>query len=202
MFPDAVYRPWSVAELLRGELLRAEAQDPDSIAAELEVLRMLRSIDGSETEHDAAMSVCESPIEQLFVATMFQFGWRLLGSMGATSIHGIEIVGRGNALLGHEVLGDAIVQPTVVLDGAETRPDLLFLAPNDRVLVVELDGHEFHERLPWQATRDKQRDRRSLLAGIATMRFTGSEVYANATRCVHEVNEFVQPPTSVEWVPF
>lgn len=48
-----------------------------------------------------------------------------------------------------------------------------------RKLVVECDGHEFHERTKEQATKDKSRDRALVSRGYTVMRFTGSEIWAN-----------------------
>ena len=55
-------------------------------------------------------------------------------------------------------------------------------------LVVECDGHEFHERTKEQAQRDKSRDREIMAAGFRTLRFTGSEIYRNAEKCALEVD--------------
>lgn len=54
-------------------------------------------------------------------------------------------------------------------------------------MVVEVDGHEFHERTKAQATRDRSRDRWMDDMGILVVRFTGSEVWANPFSCVEQV---------------
>lgn len=56
-----------------------------------------------------------------------------------------------------------------------------------RFLVVECDGHEFHVVNKQQAERDRRNDRVMLKDGIATMRFTGSEIYRDPIACVDEV---------------
>lgn len=43
-------------------------------------------------------------------------------------------------------------------------------------VVVEIDGHDWHERTKEQAARDKERDRNLQIEGYRTLRFTGSEV--------------------------
>lgn len=53
-------------------------------------------------------------------------------------------------------------------------------------LVVECDGHEFHERTKEQASRDKSRDRHLLMEGWPVMRFTGSEIHADARACARQ----------------
>jgi len=54
------------------------------------------------------------------------------------------------------------------------------------LLAIECDGHEFHDRTKQQAAYDRARDRELLLLGIATVRFTGSEIHHSAERCAHE----------------
>lgn len=54
-------------------------------------------------------------------------------------------------------------------------------------VVVECDGHDFHERTKEQAARDKRRDRELLAAGYPVMRFTGSEIYKDPIGCAEQV---------------
>ena len=56
-----------------------------------------------------------------------------------------------------------------------------------RWIIVECDGHDFHERTKEQARRDKKRDRYMAAAGAVVLRFTGSEIWADAEACVDEV---------------
>jgi very-short-patch-repair endonuclease len=57
---------------------------------------------------------------------------------------------------------------------------------------VECDGFEFHEKTPQQATYDKSRDRELAIAGVCTLRFTGSEIYRDADRCASHVHAFAR----------
>jgi len=50
--------------------------------------------------------------------------------------------------------------------------------------VVECDGHEFHEKTKFQASRDKKRDRE---IDPKVYRFTGSEINADPKRCAREM---------------
>lgn len=54
-------------------------------------------------------------------------------------------------------------------------------------LVVEVDGHNYHERTKEQAAHDKARDRWMTGAGHDVIRFTGSEVWANPFKCADEI---------------
>lgn len=54
-------------------------------------------------------------------------------------------------------------------------------------IVVECDGHDFHERTKEQATHDKKRDRDLTELGYKVLRFTGSEIWKNPFQCVQSV---------------
>lgn len=54
-------------------------------------------------------------------------------------------------------------------------------------VIVECDGHQFHERNKEQAARDKSRDRELLSAGYPVMRFTGSEIFKDPLGCKEQV---------------
>lgn len=54
-------------------------------------------------------------------------------------------------------------------------------------LIVECDGHDFHERTKEQAARDRDRDRQAQLAGIEIFRFTGSELWRDPLGCADQV---------------
>jgi very-short-patch-repair endonuclease len=56
-------------------------------------------------------------------------------------------------------------------------------------VVVECDGHDFHERTAQQAAHDKRRDRFMTRAGYKVLRFTGSEIHRDLWGCVSEVYE-------------
>lgn len=53
-------------------------------------------------------------------------------------------------------------------------------------VLVECDGHDFHERTKEQAKRDKGRDRALAAAGFQVVRFTGSEIWADPFACAKE----------------
>ena len=54
-------------------------------------------------------------------------------------------------------------------------------------IVVECDGHDYHERTKEQAAHDKKRDRFMVARGYRVFRYTGSEIYKDAVRCADEV---------------
>jgi very-short-patch-repair endonuclease len=69
---------------------------------------------------------------------------------------------------------------------ASYRADLLLMT-NQWALVVECDGHDYHNITKQQAAYDRSRDRDLLALGINTIRFTGSEIHHSADRCAGDV---------------
>lgn len=57
--------------------------------------------------------------------------------------------------------------------------------------IVELDGHDFHNRTKDQVCRDKKRDRAFLNNNIFTFRFSGSEVFKKCESCISEMESFL-----------
>jgi len=53
-------------------------------------------------------------------------------------------------------------------------------------IVIECDGHDFHEKTKDQATRDKKRDRELQSLGFKVFRFSGSEIWKTNGQCVIE----------------
>lgn len=58
-------------------------------------------------------------------------------------------------------------------------------------IVVECDGHDFHERTKEQASHDKRRDRLFQRLGYQVFRFTGSDITKDANGCAREVMQTV-----------
>lgn len=54
--------------------------------------------------------------------------------------------------------------------------------------VVEIDGHEFHKTKEQRET-DYKRERYLIKRGYIPIRFTGTEVFLEADKCVQEVND-------------
>lgn len=76
------------------------------------------------------------------------------------------------------------------------RVDYLIHAPNFerlgdwRRLIVECDGHDFHERTKAQARRDRSRDRAAQLVDIPIFRFTGSEIWRDPLGCAEQIHDW------------
>jgi very-short-patch-repair endonuclease len=78
----------------------------------------------------------------------------------------------------------------------EFRVDFLFtVVSEDGILsrlVVECDGHDFHERTKEQAARDRSRDRALQQAGFTVFRFTGSEIYRGPLKCARQIFQWAE----------
>lgn len=133
-----------------------------------------QAMDDSAGIPGGAVANTDSPIEaQLLVA--FTFKLRLWG-------HSVLVVERGET-----------IKPKFYEDGAarfemlvipqfkihDYRVDFAVFHSADPAVkvVVECDGHDFHERTKGQAQRDKSRDRMLQQLGYKVIRFTGSEIY-------------------------
>ena len=71
------------------------------------------------------------------------------------------------------------------------RPDFIIFNTGGRPMVVEVDGHEYHSTRE-QRTNDAKRERWLAANGFDFMRFTGSEVTADAQGCVRELRETIR----------
>ncbi len=80
-------------------------------------------------------------------------------------------------------------QVPMIFDGRRVIADWAFAAEEgtSSIVVVELDGHDFHERTLAQAMRDRSKDRTIQLRGHMVLRFTGHEVMSYGDRCVHDL---------------
>lgn len=83
----------------------------------------------------------------------------------------------------------AVIEPQRQI--GQDRVDFL-LSFDGHSLVVEADGHDFHERTKAQAQRDKARDRRLMLAGYPVVRFTGREIYADPFLAAAEAMDILE----------
>jgi very-short-patch-repair endonuclease len=59
-------------------------------------------------------------------------------------------------------------------------------------VVVEVDGHDFHDRTKEQASRDRRRDRTLQGRNLPVLRFTGSDIWRDPFGCADEALEFLR----------
>lgn len=70
--------------------------------------------------------------------------------------------------------------------GRYTADFVVTLFNEKQPIIVECDGHDFHEKTKEQAQHDKKRDREMQALGYRVYRFTGSEIWKTRGRCVTE----------------
>ena len=58
-------------------------------------------------------------------------------------------------------------------------------------VVVECDGHDFHEKTKKQVAHDKKRDRFFLKSGVRVLRFSGSEIFNSHEDCIQEIADIL-----------
>lgn len=140
----------------------------------------------------------ETPIERLFYTALKVRVW--LGASEYTHLIDVaDINAEKRAFSDPEAVArpTLIIRPQAQLDG--WRVDFLIHAfdfarlggrQRWRPLIVECDGHDFHERTKAQAARDRSRDREFQLLDYSVLRFTGSELYRDAWACAAQVTDW------------
>lgn len=124
----------------------------------------------------------ESPIERAF----------LIGLMSMS--HTVPCYDFGDSYSRMHVTADYLptIKVEVQAEVLQYRADFLLnvMSKGELVgrVVVECDGHDFHERTKEQAARDRSRDRAMVLAGYKVMRFTGSEIHRDLMKCVTDAH--------------
>lgn len=128
--------------------------------------------------------MCESPIEQAFLAAydMHALLWSGSAYIGLPTE---EMTQRCKATK----LLEVFVQPQWNVAGY--RADFLMGyagagSHKQTSIIVECDGHQWHERTKEQARRDKERDRVLNEHVAKVIRFTGSEIHAAPLTCFQQ----------------
>lgn len=137
---------------------------------------------------------CESPIEQLLLAALYvdhdclELDVIFMGKCELASrfTKGETIYVYQQAKVGSYRVDFLIYDCSYPLEVA---------AP--RWIIVECDGHDFHERTKEQARRDKKRDRFFQSLGVKVLRFTGSEIWSDPAQCAEEI--YSQIATNEDW---
>lgn len=162
-------------------------------------------------DFDEAVSVFESPIEKVFAANLLTSFWQLgrvlshqERDVAVGVLHGVGITYEISPDLPHELSrrdqlflslgGEALClsQAELCLSDRTIRADFAFIDwTTTTQIIVELDGHDWHERTPEQAQADKSRDRELQRLGWSPLRFTGREVLRAPSQCHSEVTELL-----------
>lgn len=160
--------------------------------------RVAADVAMSATSMELSKSGGDSPIERIFLASLRastfyhvdeEWDWKLVQAVDDEHLARLKSHDQYQNFL--------IIQSQVQLDN--WRVDFLIHAYADwarydhgkvagwRKLIVECDGHEFHERTKEQAGRDRSRDRQAQLANLEVFRFTGSELWRDPLGCALQI---------------
>lgn len=74
----------------------------------------------------------------------------------------------------------------------------IYSLEKNKKIIIECDGHEFHEKTKEQAQHDKERDRFLQAEGYPIYRFTGSEIYRNPLKVYFELQSMINKIASGE----
>jgi len=155
--------------------VRRRVAELDPVVAEI----ILDALQATAESLLQAVEKGESPIEQLLCLA-------LVFSVPMTRTRFRQVAGRSASL-------DFYTQVPVRVGGRTYRVDALISAKapehpeREFRLVIECDGHDYHERTKEQAARDRSRDRALTAAGYHVLRFTGSEIWSDPWRCRDEI---------------
>lgn len=65
---------------------------------------------------------------------------------------------------------------------------------SDDKVIIECDGHDFHEKTKEQAQHDKERDRFFTSLGFKILRYTGSEIYNDFLSVEKQLSRLLDAP--------
>ncbi len=143
---------------------------------------------------------CESPIESTFLSGLIvaavNAGWPIYAEGSCFSLD-IEKRSACNILIfPQHTIGkyraDFLVKFTCDNHEKDETTGKTTIARKEYPLVVECDGHDFHEKTKEQASRDKERDRILQSCGYPVFRFSGSDIYRDAIKCAEECIKYLR----------
>jgi very-short-patch-repair endonuclease len=153
-------------------------EDYINAAAQHEALRFVEYF-------DTLRERCESPIEVLLCAALY--GWSKIDDLHIDFLPGADEVRSepysDEAIFVYQQIQMGPYRADFVIHDVSVPLEI----QGPRIIIVECDGHDFHERTKEQARRDKKRDRYFQSKGYKVLRFTGSEIWADPDTCVEEI---------------
>ena len=142
--------------------------------------RLVRSVSkGTSAGFIYGRQHCESPVEEILLAAA---AW-------SVGVAGWQIPLICPATMPVPTYYDVVIVPQHPIGCY--RVDFAIYARQMR-LVVEVDGHEWHEKTKEQASKDKRRDRDLQQEGWAVFHFTGSDVWRDPFGCCDVINRYIQ----------
>jgi len=62
---------------------------------------------------------------------------------------------------------------------------------HDYKLIIECDGHDFHEKTKEQVKKDNEREYDLKMAGYEVLRFSGSQIYNQPLKCARDTYNYI-----------
>ncbi len=161
---------------------------PSGEAGPLDLFARENAFYHGEAAHIAAWraeQLCQSPIERLFLwAILLKLRWE----------YESVIVGGGflDAIDDQRRRSVGVICPQVNIgsmrvDFCVALAEYVNNESKKVMIVVECDGHDYHDKTKGQASRDRQRDREIQKRGMLICRFTGADLWADPLKCADEV---------------
>ncbi|WP_160141570.1 endonuclease domain-containing protein [Salicibibacter halophilus] len=144
--------------------------------------KLLETLSVYFNQVDNILQKTESPIEKTMAIELLNLikSDSELGEIGFVDLEPQKTIKLNNR--NKYYVADFLItwKPTVSVNGVE------------RKLIVECDGHDFHEKTKEQVKKGKLRDRKLFLEGYTVFHFTGSEIYEDVSGCAIEVLEMIR----------
>ena len=156
---------------------------------------ILESIDGDDDKLSSAaikalkkMEIydCESPIEYIFVFSYIMVS--LIGGVGDM----FALIPQAQIKLknGKVYYADFLLDSGKIT-GRLGRFNIPIRARETCKIVIECDGHDFHEVTKEQVARRNERDYHLKSNGFDVIRFSGSQIYNDPFKCAKEAFEYI-----------
>ena len=134
---------------------------------------------------DWAAEITESPIERILLAQFIH------PQLARNFDERVELMRPPSGMIANAVpppFPGIYVYPQITIGSYRVDFYICHVGFGDDVpLIVECDGHDFHEKTKEQAQRDKARDRYLVGQGYRVLRFTGSEIYRSPFDVAEEI---------------
>lgn len=165
-----------IKEKLTGAVERERGILPDSVRDYLDYMLIETSNDlmgglGS----DQSIEKCGSPVEQMFYIAVNRYFNEIYHYIDRGDQHDLFIAPQFKI---KKYRVDFMIEIYRYNDDYSTTPIVRML--------IEIDGHDFHEKTKAQVARDKKRDRTLSSECDALLRFSGSEIFKSPHKAAFE----------------
>lgn len=166
---------------------------------------------GERAAHQAMMTYenwqygIDSPIERILAVGLFALvessDYLYAPVISVESVKG-EVTDALHPMVRERIFRDGTMLVQMQHKLLDWRADFVISIPSvsDKKVIVECDGHDFHERTKEQAARDRSRDRAAQEAGHMMLRYTGSEIYRDPMMCAENVIKAISNLNKDKWL--